>query len=210
MIHLYLYRLSSPVPDLGSRTNTLPLVLRQHILKKKQKHKREISLLGYLLLQKALREDFNAGLGQIKILASGKPVLENKNFHFNISHSGNIVGVAISKKGPVGFDIQQFREFDKIESSFAFFSKAEQEAILAAELPKRKLIELWSKKEAFVKAVGGQMFEMSAHTDISSSFSIWSGGTYFFHPLPIKFDGYAWLASSFPINKILTTHTHTL
>jgi 4'-phosphopantetheinyl transferase len=192
------------------RTSTLPLILRQHILRKKNKHKKEISLIGYLLLQKVLREDFDTGLGQIKILTSGKPVLKNKSFHFNISHSGNIIGVAVSKKGPIGLDIQQFRGFEKIESSFSFFSKTEQEAILAAERPKRKLIELWSKKEAFVKAVGGQMFEMSAHTNICSSFSTWSGCTYFFHPLPIKFDGYAWLASSFPVNEILTTHTQAL
>ncbi|MDC0231505.1 4'-phosphopantetheinyl transferase superfamily protein [Aureispira] len=206
MIHLYIYHFKDHIPDLVSRSGSLPLVLRRHILSKKQKRKRETSLLGYLLLQKALRKDFDTGIEHITILKSGKPVLKNRKIHFSISHSGNTIGVVVSKQGAIGLDIQQFREFKTIEASFAFFTKSEQEAILASELPNRKLIEFWSKKEALVKAAGGQMFKMSAHADISSSSSTWSGCTYFFYPLSIKFNGYAWLASSFPANKILTTN----
>ena len=209
-MHIYIYRIPELLPDIEKKIKKLPQNLIKRILRRKNAQKQTISFLSYLLLQKVMKEEFQSSLEGIKFLASGKPVLDNTNHHFNISHTANIIGIAITTKGAIGIDIQEHREFEKLEASFTFFSKVEQKAILAAELPKRKLVELWSKKEAFVKAVGGQMFEMSAQADISSSSSIWSERPYFFYPLNLEFNGYAWLVSSFPVNSISTTNKETI
>jgi 4'-phosphopantetheinyl transferase len=210
MINLYLHTSSIPVTDFSSQLCKLPQTVQKHILKRKQKSKRDISLRGYLLLQKALLKDFSTELNPLTFLASGKPVIVNQNIHFNISHSGNLVGVAISRTGTLGLDIEKFRKIKKIESSFAFFSKVEQKAILTAEFPDKKLIELWSKKEALIKAVGGEMFEMSNYTDIRFSTTTWAEESYYFHAVPTSFDGEIWITSSFPVKKIITTQVEEL
>ena len=174
MVHIYIYRIPSVLPDIEKRIIKLPENVRVRISKKKQEHKKTISFLSYLLLQKVMKEEFKSSIDEINFLASGKPVLENTKYHFNISHSANIIGLVITTKGPIGIDIQEYREFEKLESSFAFFSSDEQNLIINSELPQRKLIELWAKKEAFVKAVGGAMFEMSGNVTIIYSSSIWS------------------------------------
>ena len=210
MIHLYLHSTLCPILDFSEKLNKLPLTVQKHILRRKQKIKKEISLRGYVLLQKALQKDFGIELDQLTFLPSGKPVIKDQNIFFNISHSGNLVGVAISRSGTIGLDIEKFRKFEKIESSFAFFSKVEQQAILDAELPDEKLIELWSKKEAFVKAIGGEMFEMSNYTDVRFSTTFWIREPYYFHSIPTKFKGQIWLTSSFPTKNIHITQSTNL
>ena len=210
MINLYLHTITAPLSNFEQQLAKLPTTIQSHILKRKRKSRKEISLRGYLLLQKALQKKFGMKLDQVTFLDSGKPVFEGEPIHFNISHSGNLVGVAISKKGVLGLDIEQFRKFKKIEASFSFFSKVEQEAILSADFPEQKLIEFWSKKEALIKALGGQMFDMAGDTDVRFSSTSWLNETYFFYPIQQKFDGFIWVASSFSTNNIVVTQIENL
>ncbi len=210
MINLYLHSISSPLSNFEQQLAKLPAPIQNHILKRKRKSKQEISLSGYLLLQKALQKDFGRTLDQVTFLDSGKPVFEGEPIHFNISHSGNLVGVAISKKGLLGLDMEQFRKFKNIEAAFSFFSKVEQEAILLADFPEQKLIEFWSKKEAFIKALGGQMFDMAGNTDVRFLSTSWRNETYFFYPIEQNFDGFIWIASSFSTNNIVITQVENL
>lgn len=174
------------------------------ILRRKQQKKRDTSLQGYCLLQQALQEDFGTSLDEITFLKSGKPVFQGQSIFFNISHSGNLVGVVISTLGVVGLDIEQFRRFEKVETAFSFFSQVEQEVIIAAANPQRKLIEFWSKKEALVKAVGGRMFDMASLTDVRFSKTSWKKNIYFFYQVQHDFDGFIWVASSFSSANITT------
>lgn len=204
MINLYLQNNISPISDIDNYLSRLPQSIQSRILRRKQKVKRDTSLQGYLLLQQALKEDFDADLNQITFLKSGKPVFEGQSISFNISHSGNLIGVAISKSGIIGLDIEQFRRFEKVETSFSFFSKVEQQAILSAKNPQRKLIEFWSKKEALIKAIGGRMFDMAELTDVRNTKNIWQKETYFLYQIQHDFDGFIWVASSFSSPNIVT------
>jgi 4'-phosphopantetheinyl transferase len=89
----------------------------------------------------------------------GKPELESKSpkIYFNVSHSGNLGLVAISDLGPIGIDVEQFRsEMTTADIAKRFFSKAEIESYLS--LPEDQKLQgffnCWSRKEAFIKAVG--------------------------------------------------------
>ena len=180
MLYLFLHPVTDIAASFDQLLEQLPLVVQNRIIRKKQQKKRESSLLGYILLQRTLNQHFNTNLDAITFLPSGKPILElaNQSLSFNISHSKNLVGLVIGEGNILGLDIEAFRKFDKVESSFSFFSEVEQKAILEAPSPDWKLIEFWSKKEALVKAVGGRMFDMAAYTDVRFETVTWEGQNY--------------------------------
>ncbi|MBL4649299.1 MAG: 4'-phosphopantetheinyl transferase superfamily protein [Aureispira sp.] len=204
MLYLFLHPFTSITDSFDQLIEQLPLVIQNRILRKKQQKKRESSLLGYTLLQQALIQYFDTNLETITFLPSGKPILKaaNQSLSFNISHSKNLVGLVIGEGNTLGLDIEAFRKFDKVESSFSFFSLVEQEAILAAPNPDWKLIEFWSKKEALVKAVGGKMFDMAAYTDIRFETALWKGKTYQLSCIDYDFEGFIWIASLLSINNV--------
>lgn len=212
MIYLFLHPTTVPIDHFDELIEQLPLVLQQRILKKKQQRKRESSLLGYILLQRVLEHYFEASLETITFLSSGKPILKlaNQSLSFNISHSNNLVGLVIGEKDTLGLDIEAFRKFETVESSFSFFSPVEQDAILAASDSDWKLIEFWSKKEALVKAVGGRMFDMAAYTDVRFETAVWEGKTYQFSCINYDFKGFIWLAYSLPVCNIIVKNVQDL
>lgn len=201
MIKLYLQQ-SRPLSTIEAGLQELPHHLQRRILKRKQKRKQWSSLQGYLLLKHALQKEFNTSINDLVFLESGKPILKNQAIAFNISHCKELLGVALCEKGRIGLDIEAFRKFDDVTTAFSFFSPKEQAVILKAANPNWKLIEFWSKKEALVKAVGGQMFDMAGYTDVTSESTIWLGETYFFHRTNNDFNGFIWVCSSFRVPNV--------
>lgn len=201
MINLYFSTpLSNPL-----YFNKLPLAIQQRIARRKRN--KNLSITGYYILQQVLERDFGVDLKNLSFLPSGKPILEGQEIHFSISHSQNLVGVAISRVGEIGLDIESFRKFERIDAAFSFFSSVEQDYILAAPQPERTLIELWSKKEALIKAMGSQMFDDAAKTDVRLVTTNYKEQFFFFTPIKIAnhhiFHGEIWLASSFPVDKFI-------
>jgi 4'-phosphopantetheinyl transferase len=106
----------------------------------------------------------------------GKPVLQSEsyfqNLHFNLSHSENLALLAISCEGNVGIDIEQIRYYLDIEAlASRFFSKEEISVLekMDAEKKMEVFFQLWTRKEAFLKAMGkGLSFPME-HCDVSSA-----------------------------------------
>ena len=87
----------------------------------------------------------------------GKPFLESNKLHFNLSHSQDLALYAFSCNGPVGVDIEFCREqVNWEELARRFFSECEQEQIFSLPATERKLafFRCWSRKEAFIKAIG--------------------------------------------------------
>lgn len=79
-----------------------------------------------------------------------------KSLDFSITHSGQLIGVAISPE-PVGLDVEQIREVDHLESiATDVFSKREFDVF--SSLPNNRqsteFFRLWTKKEAILKASG--------------------------------------------------------
>lgn len=80
----------------------------------------------------------------------GKPYFEGYPFHFNISHSGEYLAIAVSER-PVGIDIQEPKHIKD-----GMFKKVVQqsEAGLIGEECQKDFLRLWTLKESFVKAEG--------------------------------------------------------
>jgi len=92
--------------------------------------------------------------------AYGKPALApefGEGVHFNVSHSGAMVVCAVSREGEIGVDIEDRRRtVEFCELARNFFSAEEAAAVERApeHLVRRRFYEIWTLKEAFVKARG--------------------------------------------------------
>jgi phosphopantetheine--protein transferase-like protein len=88
----------------------------------------------------------------------GKPSLPEKyeKIHFNLSHSKGFSALAFSTKSEIGIDIERIDpEFDFDAIANAHFSKAENRFLHAEKRESRnRFYTLWTRKEAFLKAVG--------------------------------------------------------
>lgn len=83
----------------------------------------------------------------------GKPVLLNsKDFHFNLSHSGLWVAGAVHNM-PIGIDIEKIKQMD-FDIAKRFFSEEEYRDIMRSTNKLEYFFELWTLKESYVKALG--------------------------------------------------------
>jgi 4'-phosphopantetheinyl transferase len=89
----------------------------------------------------------------------GRPVLANPAgcLHFNLSHAGDLALIAVSCVAPLGVDVEQVRNIeDFAEIARDNFARAEFEDLqgVAPENRLRAFFVTWTRKEAFVKALG--------------------------------------------------------
>lgn len=87
----------------------------------------------------------------------GKPFLKNVDeIFFNISHSADVYACAISKN-IVGIDVQKIQTVS--ESVYDKFCTPEEIAsILNASDRNAEFVKIWTKKEAYIKALGESVF----------------------------------------------------
>ena len=86
----------------------------------------------------------------------GKPRLNPNALSFNLSHSRHLVACAIARAMPVGIDVERTDRLTQIEQlATEFFSTSEAASIRRAHGNEQTLFfDLWTLKEAFVKAIG--------------------------------------------------------
>lgn len=126
-----------------------------HCKKHEEERHYQASLLAYNVLKVALNQQ-GIDLNQFTLTVeeNGKPRFVSLPMHFNISHSGEIVAVAISTS-EVGLDLEQVddtRDHDSLAKRY--FGKKEKEAFLHASNKVDTFYSIWTKKEAFHKHVG--------------------------------------------------------
>jgi 4'-phosphopantetheinyl transferase len=90
--------------------------------------------------------------------AYGKPQLTAGDLRFNLSHSGAFGLIAVANGRELGIDIERMRPLeDALEIASRFFSPGEVQRLsaLADDAERtRAFLECWTRKEAFIKAVG--------------------------------------------------------
>lgn len=94
-------------------------------------------------------QDFRFGKGEF-----GKPFLEGDPIHFNLSDTKDAILVAVAH-GPIGADIETMRrDTDHLRVADHYFTPIEVQSIAHAADGKRRFLELWTRKEAVLKACG--------------------------------------------------------
>ena len=104
----------------------------------------------------------------------GKPELAEPHastrFSFNLSHSGGVALIGLTRDGPIGVDIEKIRDdFDTAAIARRFFSASDQEHLLS--LPPQEqhqaFFRCWTLKEAFIKALGEGLSHPLHQFDVS-------------------------------------------
>jgi 4'-phosphopantetheinyl transferase len=90
----------------------------------------------------------------------GKPRVPDSDLQFNASHSGDRAAFAFTRAGAVGVDIERIRADVTRRNEIArkYFAPAERDQLASAAEPERVFFDLWTCKEAFVKARGDGIF----------------------------------------------------
>ncbi len=87
------------------------------------------------------------------VTEQGKPYCKSHpEIHFSISHSGDFLALAISDK-EIGIDIEKIRHA-KESLVNRVCTKNEKDEIFSNEKPDVKFTEIWTRKEAYLKALG--------------------------------------------------------
>jgi 4'-phosphopantetheinyl transferase len=136
----------------------VPEVTRVKIKSFMRSNDAQRSLLGEVLARHLLRDASGETLPDMPFATGvkGKPGPDGyRGIHFNISHSGSWVVVALSGK-TVGVDVEKMR---KVPEGVAqrFFSETENQMLAEAPDEKEKaeiFFTLWTLKESFLKAIG--------------------------------------------------------
>jgi 4'-phosphopantetheinyl transferase len=88
----------------------------------------------------------------------GKPRLAGGELEFNISHSGSALLLALSRRQPLGVDLEMPRRPRPfLELAHRYFGADEAAALSALpdDMQQRAFLRLWACKEAVLKAHGG-------------------------------------------------------
>jgi len=129
----------------------------------------------YIVARGALRTILGECLGvdaaavEFQYGAHGKPSLA-ADLAFNVSHSGELALIACSRRGEIGVDIEEIRlltDADLVASQF--FSPREVARLRALPLGMRNeaFFRCWTRKEAYVKALGEGLSRPLATFDVT-------------------------------------------
>lgn len=98
-------------------------------------------------------------------MPSGKPELEwpetTPPFYFNLTHSFDLVLLAVARHAPVGVDVEKRRvpgDIHRIASKHFLPGEAKQLASMPEPLQPEAFLRAWTRKEACLKAIGGHLF----------------------------------------------------
>lgn len=104
--------------------------------------------------------------------AYGKPAIAHPTtaLAFNVSHSHGLALYAITRDRTVGVDVEYIRtDFPTLEIAKSYFSVAEQAELrsLPASLQPEAFFNAWTRKEAYIKAIGQGLSMLLAEFDVS-------------------------------------------
>ncbi len=147
---------------------------------------RNLSFLGKLLLFAGLH-DIGICLPDLKDLAyteCKKPFLASlsHSVSFNISHSGEFVVVAIALDQNIGIDIEENVSIE-IGDYLSLFTPDEQ---IAVKNDPSLFYNIWTKKEAALKARGQGFHHDLALTEFSEDWASIDGIKFYFESVPVS------------------------
>ena len=145
----------------------------------------------FIVARARLREELAARLGvsarQVEFAYgdNGKPRLANQALQFSVSHCDDVALFAFSPDAEVGVDIEAIRPVREADAiAVQFFSPLEH-AGYAALAPRDRLLgffRVWTRKEAYVKALGVGFSMALERFDLSVAPRGWRLHSFF--PLP--------------------------
>ena len=140
------------------------------------------------------RQNFVVGRGVLRLLlgryletrpeevrfeygAQGKPALSAGSLRFNASHSGELAVYAFVNDCDVGIDVELIKgDFETEEIAERFFSASEIDVLRALPLTDKPagFFRCWTRKEAYIKAIGSGLSHPLDQFDVTVEIPGWS------------------------------------
>ena len=134
-------------------------ITRAEKLKSKELRRRFIAARG--MLRKILSRYTRKNPQDLKFQynQNGKPELVDSQIYFNLSHSQDLALCAVALN-PVGIDLEKIKDnLNHLKLAQEYFSEKEYNCILnlPQEQQKKAFYQIWTRKEAYVKAKGSSL-----------------------------------------------------
>lgn len=190
-VHLWIAPLALSVPQVEK----LLALLSPDEVSRAERYRFDLHRYHYIasrgMLRQLLAAYLNCDAKRIQFLYNehGKPYIANIDLQFNVSHSHDMAVYALTSQLQVGVDIEKIENTFKDGVAKRYFSAAEYRYLQAVPEDERikKFYWIWSRKEAFIKALG-----MGLHYPLSS-FSVVES-----NPMMLKLqDNTSWYLESF-------------
>lgn len=171
--HVDLWRVHLEIPDAGCKSLRDILAEDENARADRFHFKthRDKFLVGHAALREILSRYLSLPAKSISFCNNeyGKPEIEKRlnpnNLQFNLSHSGDWALIAVTIGRRVGVDVEQIRpDVECLSLARSYFSKSEYQSLLPLEEKacRRSFFACWTRKEAFIKAIGeGLSFPLS-------------------------------------------------
>ncbi len=172
-VHLWRVDLDLPIPQITGLQETLSPDETLRAGKFQFERDRRRFLVAQGALRAILCRYLGCAPGQVKYryTPKGKPFLEDSSeLYFNLSHSHERALVAVARIHPLGVDIEHHRPLDDMDTlARQCFSTSEyqQFARLPAPVNLQAFFNAWTRKEAFIKAIGDGLSYPLADFDVS-------------------------------------------
>lgn len=146
--------------------SSLPAWRREKALQYIKLGDRKRSVLAFVLLQHALREEYGiAEVPEFVYNEFGKPSLSNLPIHFSLSHCKDAVACAVSEHN-IGIDVESIVPYNP-DVARRVCMATELEMLAQSENKDADFIKLWTTKEAIAKYEGAGLSMSFASMDIS-------------------------------------------
>jgi 4'-phosphopantetheinyl transferase len=175
-VHIWTASLKKPAEHISSLEQMLSPDEQARAQHFKFETDRNRFITGRGLLRTILSSYVQVDPAQLRFTYSkrGKPTLEygpgHEPLHFNVAHSKNLILIAVTKACAVGVDVEWIHPMNDAEDIAArFFSPREAAKLMALTNEQRipAFFNLWTRKEAWLKATGDGLSEMLKEVEAS-------------------------------------------
>ncbi|MEG2014364.1 MAG: 4'-phosphopantetheinyl transferase superfamily protein [Clostridia bacterium] len=161
----------------NTNNNSSPLVfdwcdktLQEHITRYRRQEDTLNSFCAWKLVAMKLQQYGMALPLQVEFLPNGKPKVLGTNKVISISHSAEIIALAISDE-QIGIDIERIRDINYSRLLERICNEIETENINALPTEERieRFYEIWTAKEAYSKYTGNGLLKIKNITVLAST-----------------------------------------
>jgi len=159
-IHVWIVRWRHIIPWLIKNWQVMSAEEKNYVERFRLYEDRMRGATGKILTRTLLAQYMKIPINDICIKTGyyGKPYLENvtpdRSVQHSVSHSGEIVLLALGKFSKIGVDVEQIHDFpDCLEIARNFFTSEESRKISESK-SSCTFFQYWTSKEAYVKALG--------------------------------------------------------
>ena len=155
MIKVYFSKIGSEwdASTLNEQLSLFPIAMKEKIMRYKEWRARQSRILGKQMLLRLIRDfEQDLALSDLQYSPLNKPFFEG-SFNFSIAHSGDMVICTASVDSQIGIDIEHKASLD-IADYKEQLTKNEWDYIQNASDRLNTFYEIWTRKEAWLKATG--------------------------------------------------------